>query len=171
MTVGLQRGTVILLPYSSVWAKDFIKEKRVLTAIFGNAAQAIEHVGSTAVPNLSAKPIIDIEVGLKDFSQWRQFVKPLEVVDYLFMPDRIRDDEVFLPKGPEAKRTHYLHITQFDSREWRVVLRFRNELRADSRLREKYEKLKEYLATEFPNDRKAYSAGKQAFIEEVIANG
>lgn len=168
MTVGLRRGSVILHAHDPDWAQDFADEKQRLQAIFGDEAGAIEHVGSTAVPGLSAKPVIDIEVGLKDFSKWRQFVAPLESAGYTFMPDRVRADEVFMPKGPETARTHYLHVTQFDSKEWRGVLKFRDRLRADSKTRTEYETLKAILAQQFPGDRAAYAAGKKAFIERAI---
>jgi GrpB-like predicted nucleotidyltransferase (UPF0157 family) len=169
MTRGLRRGTVALEAYDPRWADEFAKEKIVLEAIFGGAAQAIEHVGSTAVPGLSAKPIIDIEIGLKNFSNWRKFVPQLEAAGYTYMQNRVKPDEVFMPKGPETSRTHYLHLTQFDSQEWLQVLRFRDTLRENESLRREYGRLKQQLAEKFPADREAYSRGKAAFIERVSA--
>ena len=168
MVKGLKRGTVRLENYNPVWATDFVAEKVRLQRVFGGAAVAIEHVGSTAVPGLAAKPIIDIEVGLRHFEVWRGFIKPLESIGYTFMPERVNPDEVFMPKGPEERRTHYLHITWFGSSEWQKTLKFRDSLRANQTLRQEYEQLKQRLAQQFPDGRKAYSAAKANFIERII---
>ncbi len=168
MSSGLQRGTVQVVSYDEAWPDDFAAEQLVLVPIFGGQAVAIEHVGSTAVPSLSAKPIIDIEVGLRDFAAWRQFVPALEAAGYVFMPERVRDIEVFTPKGPEARRTHHLHLTQYAGSEWRRTLAFRDALRNDAGLLQEYQTLKQRLAKQYPDDRAAYTAGKAAFIRRVL---
>jgi len=165
MRSGLRRGTVMLVPYSPDWEADFATEQAALQQQFGPAAIAIEHVGSTAVPGLDAKPIIDIEVGLRQFGDWQRYIEPLEARGYTFMLDRVGTDEVFLPKGPEQLRTHYVHITAHDSPQWRQTLGFRDRLRADAALRDEYQSLKQTLARRFPDDRQRYTAGKAAFIE------
>lgn len=169
MGVGLQRGLVALQPYDQQWAAAFESEKRLLRHIFASQATAIEHVGSTAIPGLAAKPIIDIEVGLKDFSRWREYVAALESAGYTYMPERVQSDQVFMPKGPEEARTHYLHMTQFGSAEWWQTVRFRDALRGDKTLCVTYEQLKRQLAAAFPRDRAKYSEGKAAFIRRVIS--
>jgi GrpB-like predicted nucleotidyltransferase (UPF0157 family) len=165
---GLKRGTVKLERYSPAWAADFATEKIGLEEVFGEMAVAIEHVGSTAVPGLAAKPIVDIEVGIKNFGDWHSFIKPLEAIGYMFMPERVKPDEVFLPKGSEEKRTHYLHITEFASDEWRKVIAFRDILRSDAELRQQYEDLKVGLARKYRDDRAAYSAAKVQFIIDAL---
>jgi len=164
MTSGLPYGTVTLSPYDSAWPTAFEYEKKALELIFGAHANAIEHVGSTSVPELSATPIIDIAVGLGNFAEWPSFVDQLQTEGYVFMQDRVKPTEVFMPKGPEAHRTHYLHITQFGSMEWNNMVVFRNALRLDSELRQSYERLKTQLAAQYPDNREAYSQGKATFI-------
>lgn len=168
MANGLKRGTVKLENYTPAWAKDFAAEKVALEKVYGDATVAIEHVGSTAIPGLIAKPIIDIEVGLKHFDDWRKFVKPLETIGYTFMPDRVKSDEIFMPKGPEERRTHYLHITEFNSHEWQKVIKFRDKLRLNSKLRCEYEELKMDLVKKYFDSRAAYSDAKTRFIMSVI---
>lgn len=166
--VGLRRGTVRLEPYNSVWPAVFAREQTALEMIFGGAALAIEHVGSTAVPGLSAKPIVDIEVGLRRFDEWQKIVPQLERAGYTFMPERVTPDEIFMPKGPDENRTHYLHVTGYDSAEWRKVLAFRDTLRANEATRQAYENLKQKLALDFADDRAAYSRAKAEFIQRHI---
>lgn len=166
--VGLRRGVVSLTGHDAFWSSAFEKERQNLAIIFGDTAAAIEHVGSTAVVGLAAKPIIDIEVGLHNFARWTDCISALEQSGYTFMPERVKDDEVFLPKGPENMRTHYLHIAQYESVEWNKTLAFRDALRQDEQIRHEYERLKSRLADEFPNDRSAYSNAKAAFIKDVL---
>lgn len=168
MGLGLSRGTVVLQSYDPEWPAAFEQEKALLKSVFGNAAEAIEHVGSTAVPGLSAKPIIDIAVGLRNFQRWSEFTDKLVRLGYTFMEDRVRDVEVFMPKGSETERTHYLHITQYGSTEWQNMLRFRDAMRSNAALHEAYERLKQKLARKHSDDRKAYTAGKEAFIQKII---
>lgn len=169
MNLGLKRGVFALQPYNPAWPSAFEQEKERLRSVFGGDAEAIEHVGSTAVPGLYAKPIIDIEVGLREFASWPRFVGQLVEHGYTFMEDRVGDMEVFMPKGPEAERTHYLHITQYGSAEWQHVLRFRDTMRGNAVLREEYVALKQELAHKYSNNRKAYTSGKAAFIQKVLA--
>lgn len=167
--VGLGRGEVKLQPHNPVWARAFEDEKSLLIPIFGSSAVAIEHVGSTSVPGLSAKPIIDIEVGLSNLASWIAFRSKLESAGYASMPDRIRIDEVFMPKGPEARRTHYLHIVAYNSSEWIRTLKFRDILRNDERVRSEYQTLKQALAERFSDNRAAYSAAKASFIQRSLS--
>lgn len=87
------------------------------------------------------------------------------------MPDRVYDDRVFLPKGPESRRTHHLHLVEADSTVWTNALAFRDRLRADGRLRLEYQRLKGSLAGKHGDDRAAYAEGKRAFIERSLALG
>jgi len=168
--IGLRRGAVMLVEYDPTWASEFEREKQLLLDVFGNKVVAIEHIGSTAVPGLPAKPIIDIEVGLRKFDDYKELVPLAETLGYIFMPDRIFDGYVFMPKGPEERRTHYLHFAAFNSDEWNNVIRFRNILRANPKIRDEYAALKAKLATANTNDRANYAANKADFILQTIKN-
>lgn len=168
--IGLKRGMVQLVVYDPHWLEEFEKEKHLLMETFGDKIVAIEHVGSTAVPGLIAKPIIDIEVGLRQFDNYKELISLAETVGYTYMPERVFEDYVFMPKGPEDCRTHYLHFAAFDSDEWRNVIRFRDVLRTDPQMRDEYAALKTKLASAHETDRQAYTAGKTAFIQRVASD-
>ena len=165
--IGLRRGTVQLADYDPDWPVEFEKEKRLLERAFGDRVVAIEHVGSTAVPGLSAKPIIDIEIGLRHFEDWHGLVPLAEKAGYSFMPERVFEDYVFMPKGAEDCRTHYLHFAAVDSSEWQHVIRFRDALRRDQKLRDEYAALKRHLSETHQN-RAEYTQAKTAFIEKAL---
>lgn len=98
--IGLTRGTVKVVEYKPSWAVLFQEEKQHLQEVFGDKVHGIEHIGSTSVPGLAAKPIIDIIVAVYDLAVYKQFVEPLEKLGYEYMPDRVFEDRVFFPKGP-----------------------------------------------------------------------
>lgn len=165
--IGLRQGTVQLAPYHTSWHEAFMNERRQLRHVFGDSVP-IEHIGSTAVPGLTAKPLIDIQVGLHCLADARQFIPQLIELGYHYMPERDKPDEVFMPKGPEELRTHYLHIVETGSLRWNNTLLFRDYLRAHSEVRDEYASLKQHLAQLYADDRPAYTEAKAAFITSVI---
>jgi GrpB-like predicted nucleotidyltransferase (UPF0157 family) len=166
--IGLQRGTVTLAEYDPAWTNEFEQEKRLLQQVFKDRVLAIEHIGSTAVPGLAAKPIIDIEVGLCKLDDYKELVPLVEALGYHFMPDRIFDEYVFMPKGPEERRTHYLHFAAVGSNEWNNVIHFRDILRANPKIRDEYAAIKSELAAANANDRSTYTTRKAEFICQVL---
>lgn len=166
--LGLKRGTVRLTSYDSVWASEFDKEKRLLQAAIGKYASDFQHVGSTAVPDLPAKPIIDIIAIVQDLDIYNEMIKPLEKLGYEFMPERVFEDRVFFPKGPRHNRTHHLSLVTSDSQIYRDNVLFRDYLRSNPSARQKYGKAKIELAKKFPNDRYAYTAAKDKIINQIL---
>jgi GrpB-like predicted nucleotidyltransferase (UPF0157 family) len=164
--VGLARGTLELRDYNPEWPQWFERERAALLAIAPQLLE-VEHIGSTAIPGLAAKPVIDMQASI-EWPERQQVIDRLIPRGYMFMPDRVYVDRVFLPKGPETTRTHYLSLIASDSDEWSVRLRFRNALRANPRLREEYEQLKRKLLRE-AHDRPAYTAAKSTFVSQVLA--
>lgn len=165
--IGLQRGLVKLVPYDASWVDEFQAERDELHRLLAGLVQAIEHVGSTAVPGLSAKPIIDIAVGVDSFADVNRAVSALVVAGYF---DRGRQGERHLvAKGPVERRTHYVHLIELNSAEWRQMLMFRDYLISNGDRLQAYEVLKQKLAHRFPSDRNAYGNAKDAFIEETLA--
>ncbi len=164
--IGLRRGSVKLEPYSDSWATSYEAEKlRIINAI---GDLPIEHVGSTAIPGLIAKPIIDIAVLIPDLEKVDNLIKPLGQIGYwdkgkqVDMPERR-----FFAKGPDANRTVYLHIVT--SAEFDRMVKFRNALMNDTRLKNQYSKLKESLVARFSDDRGSYTKGKEQFIQSVLS--
>lgn len=168
-TLGLKRGTVEIAAYNPDWVVAFEIEKNNLERVIGEYVSAIEHIGSTAVPKLAAKPIIDMVAAVDDLSVCTQLTEPLKELGYEFIPERVFEDRVFFTKGPRDNRTHYLSFVVKNSRGWTEPIAFRDYLRSHPIERKKYQALKEKLAEQYPNDRALYTQSKDTFIKEILA--
>ena len=124
-------------------------------------------MGSTAVPGLDAKPIIDILAGVRDLETARACFEPLAGLDYLYAPYLPEEMHWFCKPHP-AHRTHHLHLVPVDSRRYRDELSFRDRLRADHQLAADYAALKHRLAKHHHADREAYTDAKAAFIRAAL---
>jgi GrpB-like predicted nucleotidyltransferase (UPF0157 family) len=168
MILGLERGSLRLVPHQAGWRQAFDEETLRLKSALGVPDLAIEHVGSTAVPGLVAKPVIDVAIAVDSFGQTRAWPEALAPLEYAYFGDRHgwRDD--FYAKGPETLRTFYLHVVEGAGDRWRNYLLFRDQLRASPGLREEYRALK--LAAAAPGaTRDSYTSAKEAFINRVLA--
>jgi GrpB-like predicted nucleotidyltransferase (UPF0157 family) len=162
LVIGLQRGTVKLVSYSSEWQRLFAEEERVLRASIGTYVMDIQHVGSTAIPGLEAKPIIDIAVAIRRLEDVEKCIKPLECLGYEYRPDKEH------PRGDPSKRTHYVHMVEWNSDSWKRLLRFRDYLRQHKEVAREYARLKRELARKAQGKRDLYTPGKAEFIESVL---
>jgi GrpB-like predicted nucleotidyltransferase (UPF0157 family) len=157
-----------LVAHDPGWAARFEEERALLMEAIGEwAVGGIHHVGSTAVPGLEAKPIIDILVGVRDLETSRTCFAPLADIGYLYAPYLPREMHWFCKPDP-ARRTHHLHLVPLDSQRYRDELDFRDRLRADPDLAERYLSLKRELATAHPDDREAYTYAKAPFIAAAL---
>jgi GrpB-like predicted nucleotidyltransferase (UPF0157 family) len=155
-------------PYNAAWPVAFVEERDKLREILGPwLAGPIEHVGSTAVPGLAAKPIIDIMAGVQDLQTSREALPQLARLNYCYAPYR-QDVMHWLCKPDPATRTHHLHLVPFGSDLWNDRIIFRDRLRSDAGLAEEYGLLKRRLAAIHENDREAYTQAKTPFVEEVL---
>ena len=165
--MGLKVGTVYLENYNENWKNMFEEEKSNLENIFKERAIKIEHVGSTSIEGLSAKPIIDIMVVLKSFDDF-EFVRS-KFLDMLYSIKLDSDpDEILIRKGPEENRTHFIHVVEDGSQRCINTLLFRDYLRNHENVKKEYENLKKMLAKKFENNRKMYTASKNEFIQNVL---
>jgi GrpB-like predicted nucleotidyltransferase (UPF0157 family) len=156
-------------PYHTDWPARFESERTLLTSILEPwLAGPVEHVGSTAVPGLAAKPTIDIMAAVHSLEHSRSALTQLERVGYCYAPYRA-DVMHWLCKPNPAIRTHHLHLVPYCSQLWQERILFRDRLRTDRRLAEDYANLKRDLARLHENDREAYTEAKSSFIREVIA--
>lgn len=130
----------------------------------------VEHVGSTAVPGLSAKPIIDVAAAVTSFTEARDALSVLERQGWAhWADDPNRSWRLwFLYPRPDA-RTHHLYLIQHDDPHLRELIAFRDRLRTDDTIRRKYDHLKTTLAQRYSDDRSAYTAAKTEFVTEVLA--
>ncbi len=167
--LGLKRGTVKLVPYNPEWARLFQEEKQALQEALGDIALGIEHVGSTAVPGMLAKPIMDIAVAIDRLDNYERCTPLLEKLGYSFMRDqRKTQGSILFVKGPEEKRTHYLKLVALDSDTWREYLLFRNYLIEHLDKAEEYTQLKERLFSEHRGVREKYTEDKSDFVQEIL---
>ncbi len=157
-----------LVPYDPSWPNRFAEEQVALNAAIGSwATGGIHHIGSTAVPGLDAKPIIDILVGVDSLEASRACLDPLANLAYLYAP-YLADEMHWFCKPHPARRTHHLHLVPTDSRRFRDELAFRDRLRESPQDAEEYAALKHDLADRFADDREAYTDAKAAFIRRVL---
>jgi len=169
MVIGLKRGTVELVSYDTCWAKEFEDERRRLLDIFGDKIIAVEHIGSTSIPGLIAKPIIDINVAISSLERAEDFILGLQSLGYEYMKGRQFDDRYFFPKGPASFRTHHLNLVEYSSETgWNDPLLFKKYLIEHPFSMREYASLKQHLALECKNDRKKYTEAKSDFIKSVI---
>ncbi len=159
--------------YDPVWPSMFEAEKKRLEeALPSNQVLDIEHFGSTAIPNLPAKPIIDILIAVQDVASARErFVPLLADLDYVFWADNPKTDRLFFVKGMPPygeRRTHHVHVCERPSEQWTRLL-FRDYLRTHPDLAQEYAKLKRDLAQAHQHDREAYTDSKGNFVDSVMA--
>lgn len=170
--IGLKRGTVKLSDSQfDEWREEYEKEKKILLDKIGDHVSEIHHIGSTSIPDLMAKPIIDIIAVIDKLEDYKQLIAPLEELGYHFMPDRVFEirDRVFFPKGPESNRTHHLSLVVKESPQYGDNLLFRDYLRENKQARHDYQALKQKLSKKFANDRESYTEAKTDFITKLIA--
>ena len=164
--VGLQRGIVKLAPYAAEWKRLFEEEKALLQTVIGQYVLDIQHVGSTAIPGMVAKPIIDISIAVASFEEARVCVQPIEQLGYEYRGEHGIPRRHYFAKG--NPRTHHIHMNEIDSRDWENQVLFRDYLIQHPGLAEEYAALKAELAQRYPTDREAYLEGKAPFIEGVL---
>lgn len=158
-------------PYDPAWPGRFAEERAGLSEAIGVwATGGIHHVGSTAVPGLDAKPIVDILVGVEGLEESRACFEPLATLDYLYAPYRAEEMHWFCKPNP-SRRTHHLHLVPTDSSRFREELAFRDRLRADPAIAKEYAALKRDLAARFSRDREAYTDAKADFIHHALCAG
>ena len=161
---------VEIVSYDRHWPGRFQAERELLLDALGPwlAARSIEHIGSTAVPGLAAKPVIDIMAGVESLEGSRAALVVLERLDYCWAPYRAEVMH-WLCKPSPAHRTHHLHLVPLGSRLWTEQLAFRDYLRAHADVADEYAALKRRLADTHRFDREAYTAAKAPFVKRVLA--
>lgn len=168
MNLGLRRGTVRLEPHDDAWAAAAGETIAQLEKILGEDAVDIQHVGSTAIRGIPAKPILDIAVAVEDFDGLSRHLDALEQAGFLYRGED-HPGERLLVLGTQDSRSHHIHVVLGDSPAWRDYILFRDYLNAHPQDAARYGRVKEELAEAYPNDRGAYTAGKEAVIREIFA--
>lgn len=174
--LGLKQGTVEVVTHNPEWLIIFENERQSLARLLGTTAADIQHVGSTAITELDAKPIIDIAVGVNKWADVNDAVIKLTAADWIdigwmieLSANQENGDYLLVKELQSGVRSHHLHVVQVGSTQWDNFILFRDALNCAPELRERYAQLKNRLAVEFANDRNAYTAAKEDFITRVIA--
>ena len=169
--VGMSIGDVItIVPHDPRWPGEFERVRSELERALGNRILAIHHVGSTSVPRLDAKPIIDILVGVPDLAASLRLIPVLESHGFRYRPEDELPDRHYFPRSIGGIRLHHVSLAEPSSRHYRNTLTFRDALRRDPALTGQYAALKGRLATAAGAERLLYLNGKTEFILGVLAS-
>ena len=167
MSLGLESGTVRVVPHDPAWAALFAAEvARLRAALAPDLPLTLEHMGSTAVPGLAAKPILDLLGGYPPGAAVDPYIAALGEAGYVHRGERGIPGREFFRRG--EPRAYHLHLVTEGGTIWREQLAFRDALRRQPALRDAYAALKLELARRFPRDRESYIDGKGAFVRQVV---
>jgi GrpB-like predicted nucleotidyltransferase (UPF0157 family) len=166
--LGLNSRTVTLVAHDPAWAEHFFSEKQLLLKTLGEKVVDIRHIGSTAIPGMAAKPILDILAAVNVLADVEAFTKDLIRIGYEDKGDGDVAGRRYFVKGTPSKRTHHLNFCEMNSVFWRSHLAFCDYLQRNPGIAREYSALKRDLANKFPNDRVAYTDGKEKFVRSVL---
>ena len=163
---GLESGKVRVVPYDPAWSKKYADEARRVRSAIGPMINDIQHIGSTAIPGMAAKPIIDIAVAVADTAVVESLVPALAALGYQYrgLLFGIEGPHFFRKGDP---REYFLHVFEGGSDLWAEPIAFRDYLITHADVAAEYRALKERLAAEHAGDRTAYTAEKKGFVEKV----
>lgn len=189
--IGLKRGSVELISHQEEWNKNAENVILELKQLLGDAAVDIQHVGSTAIDSIYAKPIIDIVIGVRDLndivypfghtvihtpdgagglaSDKVSYVELLKQHDFVFRGEDVEGQLLFAMGDFEKDtRTHHIHAVKWNGAEWNNYINFRDYLNCHPDKAMLYDVCKKKLALQFPNDRRSYTVGKHELIECLL---
>jgi GrpB-like predicted nucleotidyltransferase (UPF0157 family) len=165
------REEVELVAYRDSWPREFEQEKARLLALWPGAFVQIEHFGSTAVPGMQAKPIVDILAGVATMFIAQELFEPLLRNGYTTSREfnAMLADRKWFMRVMNGRRTHHLHVVECGGQQWQDRLRFRDILRQQPDIARQYGELKRQLADKHRQDREAYTDAKTEFVAAVLA--
>ena len=167
--IGLKRGSVELTAHQEEWNKNAENVILELKQLLGDAAVDIQHVGSTAIASIYAKPIIDIVIGVRNLNDIVSYVELLKQHDFVFRGEDVEGQLLFVMGDFEKDtRTHHIHVVKWNGEEWNNYINFRDYLNCRPDKARLYDACKKKLALQFPDDRRSYTAGKQELIEYLL---
>jgi GrpB-like predicted nucleotidyltransferase (UPF0157 family) len=158
---------IYLVPYNPNWPNKFEAEKKLVEQTLGTWIKGgVEHVGSTSMPGMTAKPVIDIMVGVEDLERAKACIPLLESIGYCYAPYKPELMHWFCKPSLE-RREYHLYLMEPTSDEWKARIAFRDYLKKHANIAQEYLKLKQDLASRYKNDREAYTQAKESFVKEV----
>lgn len=171
MSLGMKRGIVYLEEHQIMWEQIACETVLLLRAILENCALDIQHVGSTSIKTIPAKPIIDIAVAVDDFEGVLNKKEELSKNNVIFRFDE-RPEQLLYVMGDfeNDTRTHHIHVVRYDSKEWINYINFRDYLNYNKEAAREYADVKKHLAEVYPNDRIAYTNEKSSIISKLLSD-
>ena len=167
--LGVKRGTVKLIAHQDEWHKEADRTIKELKHLFGNTAIDIQHIGSTAIPSIHAKPIIDIAVGGCDLNDIKPYVELLRENGFIFHGEDVPEQILFVKDDFEKDlRTHHIHVVKWNSDGWNNYINFRDYLNVFPHKAMIYDDLKQKLSVQFSEERRRYTEGKQQLIGNLL---
>lgn len=166
-----RRSAIEIRPYDPAWPALFEAERARLVSLFSGDRVQVEHVGSTAVPGLAAKPIVDVLLGVERLEQVEARIPALAASGYEYLPEHesLLPERRFFARPRVRPRAVHVHAVELASAFWERHLLFRDFLRANPGAAARYEKLKLRLAERFRDDREGYTRAKTEFVEAALA--
>lgn len=169
MSIGMKRGTVYLESHRVEWETAAAETIRIIKSVLQDDVIDVQHVGSTSIKAIPAKPIIDIAVGAADHEAVLLKKDKLEAENIIFRFEERPGQFLFVMGDFENDtRTHHIHVVKYGSAEWENYLNFRDYLNFNKAAVEEYAALKIALAEKYPNDRIAYSEEKSRLIDVLL---
>lgn len=169
MELGLKRGTVELRPHQKLWEEDAAETVSMLKAILGPNAVDVQHIGSTSIRGISAKPIIDLVIGVQKFEDILEKKDALEAAGVIYRGQDHPHQHLFVMGDFAADtRTHHIHTVIWGGTEWTNYVNFRDYLNTHPEKAEEYDALKQTLLSSFSEDRGKYTSGKQVLIDQLL---
>ena len=166
--IGLHRATVRIVPYDPTWAEYFRREKELLLKVLGETVLDVRHIGSTSIGGMPAKPILDILAGVRTLAAVEPLVEDLNLIGYQDRGNGDAPGRRYFVKGAEERRTHHLNFCALNGIFWTTHVFFRDYLEKHPDAAKQYATLKRALAAKFPNDRPAYTRGKEEFVGSIL---
>jgi len=169
--IGLKRDTVEVVAHDPTWTMLAFEACQAMRIACGELMVDLQHVGSTAVPDLPAKPILDIAAAVVTFDAMPEIIRRLTRIGYLYRGDHGNaGGHVFVAESSPDVRTIHLHVVEYSGSQWRRYRLFRDLLRHNPMLRRRYARLKRDLMSMYRDDRESYTAAKADFIRETLDN-
>lgn len=169
MSLGLKRGTVQLEPHNKQWEEVAVQTIGKLKAILGEEAIDIQHIGSTAIPAIKTKPIIDIAVGVDDFNRVLLYNEQLQQEGIVYRGLDVEHQLLYVMGDMKNDtRTHHIHVVKWNETEWKNYIYFRDYLNSNENVALQYQQLKEELGRKYADDSIAYTSGKQNMIDKIL---
>lgn len=167
--IGLLRGKVRLLPHQAEWKKSAEEVIAKLKNLLADTAVDIQHVGSTAIASIHAKPIIDIAVAVNNLKEISPYIDSLEQKGIFCRGKDVSGQMLFVMGNLQTDiRTHHIHVVEYASTNWKNYINLRDYLNAFPEKAQEYDRCKQELARQFSDDRRSYTLGKEKVVQELL---